>query len=182
MNNPLVQLDPGLYIWTIATFLVLLALLAKFAWRPLLQALDERQAEIRKSLDEAQQARQELERVQHESAHRLARPLRRGPASPGAARHRAGRGGGHPAQRREADRAPDAAGGPADQNRGGGPVRDDRGEADRPAPLEGRQRAADRRNDSAIRHSTAISKEKAQGKRQKGNSDSHDPARAAANA
>ena len=73
MNNPLVQLDPGLYIWTIATFLVLLTLLAKFAWRPLLQALEERQALIRKSLDDAQQARQELERVQHESAQVVAR-------------------------------------------------------------------------------------------------------------
>ena len=40
MNNPLVQPDPGLYIWTIVTFLVLLALLAKFAWRPLLEALE----------------------------------------------------------------------------------------------------------------------------------------------
>ena len=39
MNNPLVQVDPGLFIWTIATFLVLLTLLAKFAWGPLLQAL-----------------------------------------------------------------------------------------------------------------------------------------------
>ena len=39
MNNPLVQLDPGLAIWTILTFLVLLALLAKFAWRPMLAAL-----------------------------------------------------------------------------------------------------------------------------------------------
>jgi F-type H+-transporting ATPase subunit b len=73
MNNPLVQLDPGLYIWTILTFVVLLALLAKFAWRPLLQALEERQAQIRKSLDDAQQARQELERVQHESAQLIAR-------------------------------------------------------------------------------------------------------------
>jgi F-type H+-transporting ATPase subunit b len=73
MNNPLVQLDPGLYIWTIATFLVLLTLLAKFAWGPLLKALDERQAAIRKSLDDAQQARQELERVQHESAQLIAR-------------------------------------------------------------------------------------------------------------
>ena len=43
MNNPLVQPDPGLYIWTIATFLVLLWLLAKFAWRPLLAALEQRQ-------------------------------------------------------------------------------------------------------------------------------------------
>jgi F-type H+-transporting ATPase subunit b len=73
MDNPLVQLDPGLYIWTIATFLVLLTLLAKFAWGPLLKALEERQAQIRKSLDDAQQARQELERVQHESAQLIAR-------------------------------------------------------------------------------------------------------------
>jgi F-type H+-transporting ATPase subunit b len=73
MNNPLVQLDPGLYIWTIATFLVLLTLLAKFAWGPLLKALDERQAQIRKSLDDARQAQQELERVQHESTQLIAR-------------------------------------------------------------------------------------------------------------
>jgi F-type H+-transporting ATPase subunit b len=66
MDNPLVQLDPGLFIWTIATFLVLLTLLAKFAWGPLLKALDERQTLIRKSLDDAQQARQELERLNQE--------------------------------------------------------------------------------------------------------------------
>ena len=68
MDNPLVQPDPGLFIWTIITFLVLLALLAKFAWRPLLQALDSRQESIRKSLDDAQQAKQELERLNLESA------------------------------------------------------------------------------------------------------------------
>ncbi len=66
--NPLVQPDPGLFIWTIVTFLVLLGLLAKFAWRPLLQALDSRQEAIRKSLDDAQQAKLELERLQRESA------------------------------------------------------------------------------------------------------------------
>jgi F-type H+-transporting ATPase subunit b len=68
MNNPLVQPDPGLFIWTIVTFLVLLALLAKFAWRPLLEALDKRQESIRKSLDDARRAQQELERLQQESA------------------------------------------------------------------------------------------------------------------
>ena len=68
MNNPLVQPDPGLFIWTIVTFLVLLALLAKFAWRPLLQALESRQERIRKSLEDADRARQELERLQQESA------------------------------------------------------------------------------------------------------------------
>ena len=71
--NPLVQPDPGLFIWTIVTFLVLLALLAKFAWRPLLQALETRQQAIRKSLDDAQQAKQELERLNAESAQILNR-------------------------------------------------------------------------------------------------------------
>ena len=61
MNNPLVQPDPGLYIWTIVTFLVLVALLAKFAWRPLLAALEQRQEAIRKSLDDVRQAKQDLE-------------------------------------------------------------------------------------------------------------------------
>jgi F-type H+-transporting ATPase subunit b len=68
MDNPLVQPDPGLFIWTIVTFLVLLALLAKFAWRPLLSALETRQDTIRKALDDAQQARRELERLNQESA------------------------------------------------------------------------------------------------------------------
>lgn len=68
MDNPLVQPDPGLYIWTILTFLVLLGLLGKFAWRPLLQALEARQASIRQSLDDAEQAKQDLERLHQESA------------------------------------------------------------------------------------------------------------------
>ena len=68
MNNPLIQPDPGLFIWTILTFLALVALLAKFAWRPLLEALEVRQQGIRKALDDAQLAKQELERLQQESA------------------------------------------------------------------------------------------------------------------
>jgi F-type H+-transporting ATPase subunit b len=67
MNNPLVQPDPGLAIWTIITFLVLLWLLAKFAWRPLLRALDARQETIKKSLEDAQQARREMEALSKES-------------------------------------------------------------------------------------------------------------------
>jgi F-type H+-transporting ATPase subunit b len=70
--NPLVQPDPGLYIWTILTFLILVGLLAKFAWRPLLTALDERQSSIRKALDDARKAKQELEAIHAESAKLLA--------------------------------------------------------------------------------------------------------------
>ena len=67
MDNPLVQVEPGLFIWTILVFVVLLTLLKKFAWGPLLAALEERQEGIRKSLDDAAQARKELEQVQEES-------------------------------------------------------------------------------------------------------------------
>jgi len=70
--NPLVQPDPGLYIWTILVFLVLLALLAKFAWNPLLEALDNRQRSIREALDDARRAKQELEGIHAESAKLLA--------------------------------------------------------------------------------------------------------------
>jgi F-type H+-transporting ATPase subunit b len=72
MNNPLVQPDPGLYIWTIVTFLVLVALLAKFAWRPLLAALERREESIRKSLDDVQQAKLELEKLRTDSSRILA--------------------------------------------------------------------------------------------------------------
>jgi F-type H+-transporting ATPase subunit b len=70
--NPLVQPDPGLFIWTILTFLVLLALLAKFAWRPLLDALERRRLTIENALTDAQRAKEELQRLQRESAEILA--------------------------------------------------------------------------------------------------------------
>ena len=66
--DQLVQFDPGLFIWTIFTFLVLLVLLTKFAWKPLMQMLDVRQEAIKKSLEDADTAKRELERLQQESA------------------------------------------------------------------------------------------------------------------
>jgi len=72
MDNPLTQVDPGLFIWTILTFLVLLFLLSKFAWRPLLAALDRRNQLIAKAVDDAEHTRQELERVKQESSQILA--------------------------------------------------------------------------------------------------------------
>jgi len=66
-QNPLVKLDPGLFIWTILTFLLLLVVLAKFAWKPLLAMLDERQKSIDDSLLSAEKARQELEGINQKS-------------------------------------------------------------------------------------------------------------------
>jgi F-type H+-transporting ATPase subunit b len=68
VNNPLVQPDPGLYIWTILTFLVLLAALARFAWTPLLQALEARKETIAGALNAADRAREEFERLRKEAA------------------------------------------------------------------------------------------------------------------
>ncbi|MFQ5737401.1 MAG: F0F1 ATP synthase subunit B [Acidobacteriota bacterium] len=76
MNNPLVQPDPGLYIWTLITFLVLLTLLAKFAWKPLLAALRKREEMIRDSLDEADRVQREMEQLQEESKKVIAKAQR----------------------------------------------------------------------------------------------------------
>ena len=72
MDNPLVQIDPGLYIWSILTFLGLLFALKLLAWKPLMTALKARQDTIAQSLDDARQAKQELERLHVESARILA--------------------------------------------------------------------------------------------------------------
>ena len=67
MDNPLVQPDPGLYIWSILIFLVLLFLLMKFAWKPLLAMLEKREDNIRKSLLDAEKARDELTNVKEDT-------------------------------------------------------------------------------------------------------------------
>lgn len=56
--------EPGLVIWSGLTFLVVLALLTKFAWKPLLGMLKEREDEISSSLEKAKEARQEYERIE----------------------------------------------------------------------------------------------------------------------
>jgi len=67
MNNPLVQLDPGLFVWTILTFLLLVFVLAKFAWKPLLKMLQDREEMVRSSIEDAEKAKSELERLNEES-------------------------------------------------------------------------------------------------------------------
>lgn len=72
MNNPLTTADPGLYIWTIFTFLVLMFLLNRFAWKPLLAALEARQKTITDALEDARKTREQLERAQQDSARVMA--------------------------------------------------------------------------------------------------------------
>ena len=46
--------DPGLFIWTVITFLIVLGILKWKAWGPLLDALDEREKRIEESLNQAE--------------------------------------------------------------------------------------------------------------------------------
>ena len=59
--NPLLVLDPGLFVWTILSFLLLMFMLTKFAWNPLLKILNEREEKIRSSLEKAEEAEKKLE-------------------------------------------------------------------------------------------------------------------------
>jgi F-type H+-transporting ATPase subunit b len=68
----MLSIEPGLLIWTIITFIVLLLVLRKVAWKPLLTALEERENTIRTSLDGAQRAREEAERLLAENQRILA--------------------------------------------------------------------------------------------------------------
>ena len=57
----LISPEPGLAIWTIITFLLLVFVLGKFAWKPMLAMLNERERTIRESLDDARKATSEAE-------------------------------------------------------------------------------------------------------------------------
>jgi F-type H+-transporting ATPase subunit b len=64
--NPLIQVTPGLMIWTIVCFLITLFVLNRYAFGPIQKAIDERRERIRASLDEADRAREEARRLLEE--------------------------------------------------------------------------------------------------------------------
>ena len=53
------SINPGLILWTLIVFIVLLALLWKFGWPAILKSVEERERRIQKQLDEAEKARAE---------------------------------------------------------------------------------------------------------------------------
>lgn len=56
--------SPGLFIMQAIILLVLIFLLAKFAWKPILNSLNEREEGIQGALDAAENAKKELENLQ----------------------------------------------------------------------------------------------------------------------
>ncbi|MAO07428.1 MAG: ATP synthase F0 subunit B [Alteromonas sp.] len=54
----------GLFIWQIILFLLLLFLLRKFAWKPILNAVNDREQGIKDAMASAENARREMENLQ----------------------------------------------------------------------------------------------------------------------
>ncbi len=77
----LLSVNPGLAFWTVLTFVLLLIILRKVAWKPILTALDEREKNIQDSLELAETARKEASEKLEENkiiiaqAHEEARKL-----------------------------------------------------------------------------------------------------------
>lgn len=57
----------GLVFWTLISFLILLVLLKKLAWKPVLGAIYERERSIEEALNKAELAREEMARLSNEN-------------------------------------------------------------------------------------------------------------------
>lgn len=57
----------GLVFWTTVAFILLLVLLRKFAWKPIMQAISEREHSIEDALASAEKAKEEMARLTNEN-------------------------------------------------------------------------------------------------------------------
>ena len=62
-QTSLLSINPGLIFWTIVTFVVLLLLLKKFVWGPIIDAVDRRESSVKEMLDGAENARNEAQEI-----------------------------------------------------------------------------------------------------------------------
>jgi F-type H+-transporting ATPase subunit b len=65
-TNPLIQVTPGLMVWTIVCFLVVLYVLKRWAFGPIQQTIDTRRKRIEDTITEADHAREEARRLLEE--------------------------------------------------------------------------------------------------------------------
>jgi F-type H+-transporting ATPase subunit b len=71
-GSPLLRFDPGVGIWAIVVFVLLLLILKKYAWAPILEALDARETTVRESLEQAAHIQAENARLAQEQSRLLA--------------------------------------------------------------------------------------------------------------
>ena len=65
-SNALIKVTPGLMIWTLICFFITFLVLRRYAFGPIQKAIDERRDRIRRSLEEAEGARNEARRLLEE--------------------------------------------------------------------------------------------------------------------
>lgn len=63
----LVTPEFGLLFWQTITFLLVLLVLSKFAWKPIVQALKEREQGIEEAINTAKKAREEIENLKSDN-------------------------------------------------------------------------------------------------------------------
>src|SRR5215467_13971299 len=71
-TNPLVQIIPGLMIWTIIAFAITFFVLRRYAFGPIQKLIDERRERIREVVAEADRARDEARELLEEHRRLLA--------------------------------------------------------------------------------------------------------------
>ncbi len=72
-GGSLIDVNPGLIFWTIITFLILLVVLTKIAWKPILSALNQRESAITEALEKAERAKEEAKKMLDENQANLAK-------------------------------------------------------------------------------------------------------------
>ena len=67
METLLNDFSPGLFVMQLVILVILIFLLAKFAWKPILKSLDERESGIEEALEAAKNAREEMQNLQSDN-------------------------------------------------------------------------------------------------------------------
>ena len=70
--HPLLNPDLGLIFWTLIAFLVVVFILGKYAWKPILNGLKEREQKIADSIATADRVKAEMQELQSENENLLA--------------------------------------------------------------------------------------------------------------
>jgi F-type H+-transporting ATPase subunit b len=76
--NPLIEINPGLMIWTLLCFAITFFVLKRFAFGPVQKIIDERRQRVREAIEEAERARTESRQLLEE--HKALRAQARGEA------------------------------------------------------------------------------------------------------
>lgn len=72
-GGSLIDVNPGLIFWTWVTFIALMIVLYKVAWKPILASLKQREDGIKDSLSKAEEAKLEAEKILKENRASLAK-------------------------------------------------------------------------------------------------------------